>query len=53
MQDNPHRDERQRDRRNNVNVRSIQRQINVVRDTTVVIKLIRTDGTLMDMCRGE
>jgi hypothetical protein len=53
MQDNPHRDRRQRDRRNNVNVRSIQKQINVVGDTTVVIKLIRTDGTLMDVCRGE
>jgi hypothetical protein len=54
-QDNPNRDERQRDRRSNVNVRHIQRQteIDLAVDTIVDIKIIKTDGTLMDARRRE
>jgi len=53
-QDNPNRDERQRDRGNDVNVRYVQRQTSRRSgDTIVDTKIIKTDGTLMDARRGE
>jgi len=52
-QDNPNRDERQRDRGNNVNVRYIRKQADVAGHTIVDIKIIKMDGTSMDARRGE
>jgi hypothetical protein len=53
-QDKPKRDGRQRDRGNNV-TRGIfgDSQTDVAGNTIVVIKIIKTDGTLMDSRRGE
>jgi hypothetical protein len=50
-QDNPNKDETQRDRGNSVNVRYIRRLTDVVEDTIVDIKIFKTHGNLRDARR--